>query len=330
VPHLENAARVVALDGTVGPIVIADYGSSQGGNSFAPMRAAIAALHSRVGAERPILVYHEDLPANDFNALFDALTNDPRSYASGVPNVFPCAVGRSFYEQVLPPGHVHLGWCCYAAMWISRIPAQIPGHFFALASTGATRAVFLEQGARDWEQFLSLRALELKAGGRLIIIVPAANDDGTSAFHDIMDRANATLVDMVEEGAIAAREWERMALGVWPRRRRDLLQPFDRNGFYRGLTVQHSERNTLPDAAWADFERDGDENALATKQALFFRTIFAPTLAGALERSDDAERRLAFFDSLESGLRRRLAEQPRPIHSSAETLVLAKSQTATT
>jgi SAM dependent carboxyl methyltransferase len=218
VPHLEDAARAVRLANTSDPIVLADYGSSQGRNSFAPMRVAIAALRERVGAERPILVYHEDLPANDFNALFAALASDPQRYALDQPNVFPCAIGRSFYEQVLPSNHVHLGWCCYAAMWISRIPAQIEGHFYALAATGAARQAFLEQGAHDWERFLSLRAAELGPGGRLIVVVPGANDDGTSAFRDIMDHANETLAEMVKGGAIKTSERGRMALGVWPRR----------------------------------------------------------------------------------------------------------------
>jgi hypothetical protein len=70
------------------------------------------------------------------------------------------------------------------------------------------------------------------------------------------------------------------------------------------------------------------KDVLAAKHALFFRTIFAPTLAGALERSDDAERRLAFLARLESGLKRRLADRPQPIHSRVETIVLAKSAAA--
>jgi hypothetical protein len=93
------------------------------------------------------------------------------------------------------------------------------------------------------------------------------------------------------------------------RDRRDLLEPFRASGEFRELTVQHCEANTLEDSAWADFERDGDKDALATKHALFFSTIFAPTLAGALERSADPERRLAFLARLESGLKRRLADR---------------------
>ena len=40
-PYLEKAAQSCALQPGSDPIVIADYGSSQGKNSLAPMRAAI-------------------------------------------------------------------------------------------------------------------------------------------------------------------------------------------------------------------------------------------------------------------------------------------------
>ena len=76
-PHFERAARALPLDTGDQPIVIADYGSSQGKNSLAPMRIAIEALRTRRGPDRPIVVYHVDLPANDFNALFETLQDDP-------------------------------------------------------------------------------------------------------------------------------------------------------------------------------------------------------------------------------------------------------------
>ena len=140
-----------------------------------------------------------------------------------------------------------------------------------------------------------------------------------------MDHANATLAEMVDEGAITADERARMALGVWIRPKRDLLAPFVRDGEFRALKVEHSETNVLADAAWADYQQDGIIEALANKQALFFRVVFAPTLAGALAANGDAERLRTFSNRLESGLRRRLASQPRPINSLVETIVLAKS-----
>lgn len=321
-PHLEEAARSIALEADGQPIVIADYGSSQGRNSLSPMCVAIEVVRARLGADRPIFVYHEDLPANDFNALFQVLDKDPQSYALNAPNIFPCAIGRSFYESVFPPNHVHLGWCSYAAMWISRIPTRIPGHFFAPRSTDAVRAAFDQQGAEDWKRFLSLRAL--RPGGRLVIAIPGANEDGTSGGEDLMDHANATLTEMVDEGAITPDERARMAVGVWLRRRRDLA-PFVRDGQFCDLKVEQFETNVLADAAWADYQRDANVEALANMQAVFFRAVFAPTLAGALAPNIDAERIRAFSDRLESGLKRRLASNPQPINSLVQTIVLAKS-----
>jgi hypothetical protein len=83
-----------------------------------------------------MFVFHVDQPANDFNTLFEVLGTDPDRYGLGEPNVFPCAIGRSFYERVLPPESVHLGWSSYAAMWLSRIPTLIPGRLMPLRSAG--------------------------------------------------------------------------------------------------------------------------------------------------------------------------------------------------
>jgi hypothetical protein len=76
---LERAVRNLTIDHGVAPIVIADYGSSQGKNSQAPMRSAIESLRPRLAPTRPIFVYHVDQPSNDFNTLFETLTG-PESY----------------------------------------------------------------------------------------------------------------------------------------------------------------------------------------------------------------------------------------------------------
>jgi hypothetical protein len=271
-------------------------------------------------------VFHIDQPSNDFNTLFEVLDADPDRYALDEPNVFPGAIGRSFYESVLPPGSVDLGWCSYAAVWLSRVPTLIPGHFASIRSTGRVRAEFERQGEQDWEAFLSLRARELRAGGRLVVVLPALTDDGLSGFENIMDQANVALTEMVADGALMAEERARMALRAYPRRKSDLLAPFALDGHFKDLTVEDFEMSTLADGAWTDYERDGNKEALATKQALFFRSVFMPSLASALERvrSGDAEALRIFGDHLEAGLKRRLASQPAAMHSFVQTIVLAK------
>jgi hypothetical protein len=106
------------------------------------------------------------------------LSSDPGRYAVAGANVFPCAIGRSFYEQVLPSDSAHLGWCSYAAVWLSRIPSLIPGHLFPPCSTGAAQIAFERQAAEEWETLLSLRACEMRAGARLVAVLPGLPERG--------------------------------------------------------------------------------------------------------------------------------------------------------
>jgi hypothetical protein len=258
--------------------------------------------------------------------LFEVLATDPDRYALQQPRVFPCAIGRSFYEKVLPAESVRLGWSSYAAVWLSRIPTLIPGHFISLCSAGAVRAEFELQAARDWESFLSLRTSELLPGGRLVVVLPGVPENGSSGFEDIMNHANAVLAEMAREGAITAQEQARMVSGAHPRRRADLLAPFARNRRFQDLTVEAFDESHLCDSAWTDYEREGDSKTLAAKHSLFFRSVFMPSLASALTRvrTGDTEALTAFGDRLEDGLKRRLVKQPAAMHSSVHTIVLAK------
>jgi hypothetical protein len=326
-PLLEKAAQNVALDRSDRPVVIADYGSSQGKNSLASIDLAIRTLRPRVGPTRPIMVFHVDQATNDFNSLFKVLANDPERYAEKESQVFPCAIGRSFYEKVLPPESVHLGWSSYAAVWLSHIPRSIPGHFISVRSTGDVRAEFDRQAAKDWERFVSLRAIELVPGGRLVVVLPGIAEHGSSGFENVMDHANDVLAEMAKDGTITSEERARMVIGSHPRRMSDLLAPFATSEPFQDSTVEAFDESKVADPEWAQYEKDGDSKALATKQALFFRSVFAPSLAIALTRvrAGDSEALRAFADRLENGLKKRLELQPVPTHSFVQTIVLAKA-----
>jgi SAM dependent carboxyl methyltransferase len=323
-PLLEKAARDLALGPDDGPIVIADYGSSQGKNSLKPMRVAIAALRARVSRGRPICVVHVDVAENDFSTLFAVLETAPDSYLSDDSDVFPSAVGRSFYRQVLPSGAVHLGWSSYAAVWLSHAPTTIPGHFWISSTSGDIRAAFERQGAEDWEAFLRLRSRELRPGGRLVVTLPSPPEDGQSRIHVGMNHTNAVLAEMVAEGAITADELARMLLLAYPRRKNELLAPFGDRGRFESLTVEHCEIFSVPDPDWPQYERDGDGDKLAAKHTGFYRATFMPSLASALTPERGAEGRRAFIDRLSEGLKRNLAEVPAPLHLFAQAIVLAK------
>ena len=106
----------------------------------------------------------------------------------------------------------------------------------------------------------------------------------------------------------------------------DLVAPFADGGRFRSLTLKATETRLLPDAAWVAYEKDHDAHALAGKHAMFFRALFAPTLASYLDavRAGEPGAHAAFADRLTCGLKRRLAASPGHINSLVQIVVVAK------
>lgn len=320
-PFLEAAVQKVALEAGTQPVVLADYGCSQGANSLLPMEVAIRNLRSRLQNGRAISVFHVDQPLNDFNCLIEVLSSHPKRYSIDEPDVFPNVIGKSFYEQVLPSDSLHLGWSSYAAIWLSRVPSLIPDHIFAPCATGEVRAAFERQAAEDWEKFLSMRAREMRTGARLVVVLPTTPPQGTYTFTEFMNAANTVLRKMVDDGAITAAERTRMVLLSYPRRKDELLAPFGRDGQFQSLIVEECEAELQPDPAWSDYQRDGDAEALARTQAAFFRAVFTPSLAAAL----DGIKQHDFAGELLERMVRLLTKNPMPANTAVQIIVLAKS-----
>jgi SAM dependent carboxyl methyltransferase len=321
---LARAVSNLALDHGTEPIVIADYGSSQGKNSQAPIGAAIRSLRPRLAPAHPIFVYHVDQPSNDFNSLFEVLTAS-ESYARGDASLFPCAIGRSFYENVLPPNSVHVAWSSYAAVWLSSVPTTIPDDLFCNSqSAPAARAAFERQAASDWQTFLSLRGGELRTGGCLVIALPGRDDDGRVGVENLFLKANETLVQMINEGTLSTAERARMVVGCYVRHKSELLAPFENGRQFQGLRLEDFAMFAVPDAAWDQYGEDGDRERLAHAHAAFFRATFLPSLASALDCSGDVGAVRAFGDRLERGVRQSAAIDPAPLEIKAQVMVFAK------
>jgi hypothetical protein len=325
-PFLEKAIKNVTLDSSKSPVVIADYGSSQGKNSLIPMRCAVQSLRKRIEPSRAISVFHIDQPRNDFNSLFSVLHDDPDAYTINDPEVYGAAIGRSFYESVLPPRSVHLGWSSYAVMWLSRLPAQLPDHFIPICSKSEARSQFDLQSAKDWEAFLALRARELCIGGRLLVVLPGIADDGSVGLEPLFDSANAVLEEMVGESVITSSERSQMTLMNHLRAESGLMAPFQAKGEFCGLVLEDCARCRLPDYAWQEYERNGDEHALIASRVSFLRTAFLPSFASALNHANNNHGEIVnrFADELEKRLKRRLAIRPLAMHTLVQVMVFAR------
>lgn len=307
-PLLERAAAEVVLPPPHEPIVIADYGSSQGHSSFGPTGAAIRVLRSRTGPERAISIVHTDLPGSDYSALFQALATDPASYLKQDKASFASAIGRSFYEQILPPESVTLGWCSWAVQWLSHAPAPIPDQVqSAFSKDTVVCALYDRQAADDWRTFLIHRGRELRPGGRLVVLTMALTSDGDFGYRPVVVAMYAALEQLVDEGFMSEAELRRMAIPTVGRGLAQLREPFP-DGRFAGLALDHAEVFSGPNPIWDDFARDGDAKAYGARWAAFSRASVLPTLARGL--GGGAERTAEFLGRVEAGMAARLAASP--------------------
>lgn len=308
---LERAARAVAVRPPPEPVVIADYGSSEGHNSLAPMAAAIAALRERVGDERAIFVFHTGLPDNDFTALFQTLATDLDSYLRNDSAAFSAAVGRSYFGQILPACSVTLGWSAWAVQWLSRAPCAIPDQVQgAYSRDAAARSAFAKQAAEDWRTFLTMRSRELCLGGRLVALTMATDDSGDFGYRPIPDAIYETLIDMVDRGLIRKEEFRRMVIPTVGRTRAQFAEPFAKTGRFAGLSIEDFELFHGDDRIWTQFEASGDAQAFGAQWAAFCRASVFPTLATSLDSGSDDARSAMFIEQLEAGIAARLSTAP--------------------
>jgi SAM dependent carboxyl methyltransferase len=329
VPLLQQAAGAVPLSAGSEPIVIVDYGSLEGKNSLAPMTAAIRALRDGVGAERAISVVHTDLPGNDFAALFQALTNDPASYLRNDSATFASAVGRSFYEQILPSDSVTLGWSSWALQWLSRVPEIIPDHVqVAYSRDASVRAAYARQSAEDWGNFLISRGRELRQGGKLVLLMMAVNDQGDFGYRAVLAAMYAALGGLVDEGIISPTEMRRMAIPTLGRSRADLVAPFTDDGRFADLTIEHVDVFEGDDHIWQQYQQDGDAKKFGARWAAFSRASVFQTLAMGLDCANTDPRRIAFIEKLEAGMAARLEVSPEPTVIPLVSVVLVKPNPA--
>jgi hypothetical protein len=321
IPLLEATTRRIPLDNLDVPLVLADYGCAQGASSLEPMRTAIAVLRDPAGPDRPICVVHNDQPDNDFASLFRLLEEDPNSYLRNNVNVFPSAVGRSFYHRLLPSSSVALGWSSNAVHWLSRVPVSVTDTWNAgWTNIPDVRATYVRQSDEDWREFLRHRGEELRRGGRLLVSMGATADNGALGWDVVARHMHAELTAMSMNHIISLDEYAQMVVPTVLRSREALLAPFGADGRFGELAVEHLDIVLAPDPIWEEFLRSGDATAYGRRWATACRVTFAPSLAAALM----GEQRVAFLNQLEEGLAERFATEPEPVAMWFARIIIAR------
>jgi hypothetical protein len=259
--------------------VVADYGSSTGGNSMTAMRTAIAAARAH-DPQRAVVAVHNDLPTNDWNQLFRNLATSPDSYLQlAGPAVVPFASAVSFFEPAAPAGSVHVGMSFSAAHWLRDQPTVVvPDGFYFCEATGDARRALADAAAADWAAFLEARASDLAHDGRLLVQMvgaEAATNGGEPSVtaRKLLRAMYEVATDMANEGLLDPDAVVRYVLPVYARTVDEARAPI--TGETSSLREQFTEVECRTDRVanpyFTKWEHDGDSHAYATAYAAFVR-----------------------------------------------------------
>lgn len=305
-PLWRDALKDVAI--TDRRVTIVDYGSSEGRNSLAPIGAAIESVRARTGAKTPISVIHTDLPGNDFSTLFRILIESEDSYLKSGGEIYPSAIGRSYFEQILPANSVEIAWNSWTLQWMSENPVEDPDFLYGAFSPNEwVREAVSQQLEEDWRAFLRLRAIELAPGGRMLCLFISRNDR-VLGWEWIAGSLWSVILDMWREGLISDAEKLRINLPLGPRGIEAIRQPFDREGVFSGLQLLHAEVMQSPDPYWPEFLKTQNAAQLGENWKNFMKAVFEPVIRTQINPSRNV---IAVVDEIFERFAARVAATPR-------------------
>jgi cyclopropane-fatty-acyl-phospholipid synthase len=293
---VDAAVADVLLPARDEPVAVLDLGSSEGGNASRLMASIVAGLRRRT--DQPLRTIYSDLPSNDFNRLFANL-DEVRGAGLVVADVYPEAVGGSFYAPLLPLGTVHLATAFNAIHWLDSLPsAPLPDgvayrqpHLTrpALAAPSEIAAAFARQAEQDLTRFLECRARELGPGAKLLLAGPSHSDGILlrPRAHRSLRRRVPRLSRLWPPGTGGVR-----ALGV------SLLFPHGRGDAgaagtrelprARRVHLDRAEARDVPPPFLVEFRCSGDAAAYAAACTGFWRAVTESVVRAALRRPEGA------------------------------------------
>jgi hypothetical protein len=310
---VDEAAASLALPPREQPVTILDLGSSEGRNAIRVMASIVAGLRRRT--DRPLETIYSDLASNNFNHLFTNL-EEARRAGLFAADVYPAAVGGSFYGPLLPTGTVHLATSFNAILWLDQLPAGGVGDFVVyrrphppragLTISPEATAAFTRQAEQDLVRFLEGRARELVPGGKLLVATPGDSDDACicDGLYDVL---NDAFLDLVAAGRLQRQQYERFAMPLYFRTVAELLAPLQRadSPLRDTFTVERAQALEVPIPFIVEWQRSGDVTAYAGAYTGFLRAVSEPVVRAALQ-----EEQAAVVESLYERIGARLVAEP--------------------
>ncbi|KAJ4822959.1 hypothetical protein Tsubulata_000317 [Turnera subulata] len=197
-------------------LAIADLGCSSGPNTLLVVSLLVKAVEKlcrKLGHKSPeFQVFLNDLPGNDFNAIFRTLPEFKermrKQLGDGIGPCFVLGVPGSFYGRLFPKKSLDFVHSSSSLMWLSQVPEGLEGNkgniYMTKTSPPSVLRAYYQQFQRDFSVFLKCRSEELVTGGRMVLTIVGrrSEDPASKECCTIWELLAAALKEMVLEGII--------------------------------------------------------------------------------------------------------------------------------
>ncbi|EGG21061.1 hypothetical protein DFA_00934 [Cavenderia fasciculata] len=205
-----TASSAYGSHATSKPFNIGDFGCSHGRNSLGPL-SAIISQYRKANETNDIVVYHNDLPQNDFSQLFLELYKNPQSYTKQFTNAFPVAVGKSFYKQICASNCIDISIAFNCFHWSSSLTTpHKQSIFYGHTNDEHLKKIWKKDTVNDLVSILSNRAKELSTGGLLITNLLTNDNDAFEESRMFYRQIKNCWEQLAADGTITASEADNM------------------------------------------------------------------------------------------------------------------------
>ncbi|XP_062076793.1 S-adenosyl-L-methionine:benzoic acid/salicylic acid carboxyl methyltransferase 3-like [Humulus lupulus] len=201
---------------------IADLGCSSGPNTLTAVSYILDIIEAtcqslNMNKSPAFQVFLNDLPGNDFNAIFRSFSSFYERLKKEKGDKFgPCfitAMPGSFYGRLFPDNSMHIVHSSYSLHWLSQVPKELVNNitgeahnkgniYISETSPPVVFKAYLNQFQKDFINFIRYRSEEIVPGGIIVLtIIGSTKSDSPKSIWEILGR---TLNDMVKENIIEA------------------------------------------------------------------------------------------------------------------------------
>nr|XP_017222934.1 PREDICTED: benzoate carboxyl methyltransferase-like [Daucus carota subsp. sativus] len=211
---LDDTIKNYGTEGFSECLNVADLGCSCGPTAFLSVTNIINSVHAvcqekNLKAPNEFQVFLNDLPNNDFNALFKTaptyvLKPENENGCKKPFNYYIYGVAGSFYTRLFPSKSLHLVHSSYGVHWLSQVPEKLldsnKGNvYLAKESPPGVYGAYFHQFKKDFTTFLRMRSVEMIPDGRMVLTLIGKNPVEDYCVYDLLAKS---LQDMLVEGLL--------------------------------------------------------------------------------------------------------------------------------